>query len=142
MIFKTRVAAGNVRVAPAPYLQGTAQATCFLPEDSFPAVPGTSRMVELMELAALRLMKQHLRDGESSLCVEMNVTHAAPATPGSLVRAVASYECIAGRLHRFSINVFDESGLIGSAEHTRAVVAERGVVGRRATGKAATVLNA
>ena len=38
---------------------------------------------------------------------------------------VATYAGVAGRLHRFRINVFDESGLIGSAEHTRAVMNER-----------------
>ena len=54
----------------------------------------------------------------------MDVTYAAPASreAGGQVRAVASYLGRAGRLHRFAINAFDESGLIGSAEHTRAVM--------------------
>jgi len=89
-----------------------------------PVVLSTSRMLELMELAAIRLMRTHLADGESSVSTEMKVTHVAPASVGGALRAVAAYKGIAGRLHRFTINVFDESGLIGSAEHTRAVVAE------------------
>jgi fluoroacetyl-CoA thioesterase len=93
-----------------------------------PFVLSTSRMLELMELAAVRLMRIHLADGESSVSTEMTVTHAAPASPRGALRAVAAYQGIAGRLHRFAINVFDESGLIGSAEHTRAVVSESGLL--------------
>jgi len=90
----------------------------------FPSVNARSRMVELMELAAARLMKSHLGEFESSVSIEMQVTHVAP-TAGGTLRAVASCAGLSGRLHRFRINVFDESGLIGSAEHTRAVVTER-----------------
>src|SRR5262245_48728262 len=84
----------------------------------------SSRMIELMELAAARLMKTHL-GGATSIAIEMKVTHVSPATVGGTLRAVAVYHGVAGRLHRFRINVFDESGLIGSAEHTRAVAIER-----------------
>ena len=93
--------------------------------DDIPAVLARSRMIELMELAAARLMKPNLRDAESSVSIEMKVTHVASTTVGGTLRAVAAYAGIAGRLHRFRINVFDESGLIGSAEHTRAVILER-----------------
>ncbi len=103
----------------------------------FPTVLARSRMIELMELAAARLMKPHLRDAESSVSMEMNVTHIASTTVGGTLRAVAAYAGVAGRLHRFKINVFDESGLIGSAEHTRAVIVERRLpaTARRRAGK-------
>lgn len=91
----------------------------------FPAVLARSRMIELMELAATRLMQPNLRAAESSVLIEMKVTHIASTTVGGTLRAVAAYAGVAGRLHRFRINVFDESGLIGSAEHTRAVLTER-----------------
>jgi len=93
--------------------------------DGFPVVFARARMIELMELAAARLMKPNLRDSESSVSIEMKVTHVASTTVGGTLRAVAAYAGVAGRLHRFRINVFDESGLIGSAEHTRAVIIER-----------------
>ena len=95
--------------------------------DDIPAVLARSRMIELMELAAARLMKPHLSDAETSVSMEMKVTHVASTTVGGTLRAVATYAGVAGRLHRFRINVFDESGLIGSAEHTRAVMDERRV---------------
>jgi fluoroacetyl-CoA thioesterase len=99
------------------------------PDNDFPALPATSRMIDLMEIAAARLMRPKLRDGETSVAVAMDVTYAAHnlrhhGTVNS-VRAVATYQGISGRLHRFTINAFDESGLIGTAEHTRAVVVER-----------------
>jgi fluoroacetyl-CoA thioesterase len=132
MILKARTAEASLRMS-AP---DTAEATCLSPEDTFPAVLETSRMTGLMELAAVRLMKQNLRDGESSVGIAMNVTHAAYSTVSGTVRAVATYAGVAGRLHRFEINVFDESGLIGSAKHTRAVVVERRLlaVARRRAG--------
>lgn len=105
-----------------------------------PVALAYSRMIELMELAAVRLMKSHQRDGESSVSIAMKVTHAASTTVGGTLRAVAAYDGISGRLHRFKINVFDESGLIGSAEHTRAVVIERrlSVVTQRRAGNASS----
>jgi len=107
----------------------TAEATQLSSTYDFPAIPATSRMIELMEMAAARLMKPRLDIDESSVAVAMNITYAAPQlrrpNAGCTLRAVASYKEIAGKLHRFTINAFDESGLIGSAEHTRAVLIER-----------------
>jgi fluoroacetyl-CoA thioesterase len=92
-------------------------------------IPATSSMVDLMETAAARLMKSHLAAGETSIAVAMNVTYIAASVrhhqSGSSMRAVASYSGTSGKLHRFRINAFDESGLIGTAEHTRVVVVER-----------------
>ena len=99
--------------------------------DGFPVVFARARMIELMELAAARLMKPHLSDAETSVSIEMKVTHVASTTVGGTLRAVATYAGVAGRLHRFRINVFDESGLIGSAEHTRAVTTERRLLAKR-----------
>ena len=118
----------------------TGEATLRMP----PVVLPTSRMIELMELAAVRLMRTHLADGESSVSTEMKVTHVAPASVGGALRAVAAYKGITGRVHRFTINVFDESGLIGSAEHARAVVIERRLLAmsRRRADQASALLTA
>jgi fluoroacetyl-CoA thioesterase len=120
---KYRTAEASLRVVPPEIAEATQQSS----EAAF--VPAASRMIELMEMAAAKLMKSRLLDGESSVAVAMNVTYAAPglrhAAGGSTMRAVASYHGISGRLHRFKINAFDASGLIGAADHTRAVVSER-----------------
>ena len=119
----------------------TQEATQLSIKNDFPAVPATSRMIELMEMAAARLMRPRLQDGESSVAVAMNVVYAAPhmrqPNAANTLRAVASYKEISGRLHRFTINAFDESGLVGTAEHTRAVLVERKLsdVAREQAGK-------
>ena len=118
----------------------TAEATQLSSPDEFP-IPATSRMIELMEMAAARLMRPRLDFDESSVAVAMNITYAAPQlrrpNAGCTLRAVASYKEITGKLHRFTINAFDESGLIGTAEHTRAVLIERRLtdVAREQAGK-------
>ena len=103
----------------------SAEARHLSPGDGFPAVIVTSRLVALMELAAARLMRPRLAPGESTLGIEMKLTHVAPTVPGAWVRAVATYRCITGRLHHFSIHAFDGSGLIAACDHTRAVVLPR-----------------
>ena len=104
---------------------GTAEAKLRLSTADSEDATRLSHMVELMELAALRLMKPRLREGECSTSISMNVTYAARTVVGGAVRAVAGYAGVSGRLHRFTVHVFDESGLIGSCEHTRAVALER-----------------
>jgi len=58
--------------------------------DDIPAVLARSRMIELMELAAALLMKPHLSDAETSVSIEMKVTHVASTTVGGTLRAVAT----------------------------------------------------
>jgi predicted thioesterase len=104
----------------------TARALAISPEDVFPEVFATSRMVSLMELAAARLMRPGLDPGELSVGVGINVRHTAPTPVGSTVRARATYLGPEGKLFRFKVEAFDEAGPIGEGEHVRAVVtAER-----------------
>ena len=90
-----------------------------------PHVPAlaTSRLIELMELAAARVMRSQLRAGESSVPVSTQLHHVALSqSRGDTLRASATCQAVEGRLHRFEVNVFDESGLVGSCEHVRAIV--------------------
>ena len=120
MRLKGRTAEATLRVD-SP---GNAESALQSPEADLPAVLPISRLIALMESAAARLMRSALRDGESSVAVEMNLTHAAPKRVHGAVRAVAAYRGVAGRVHRFTVHAFDESGLIASAEHTRVIVIE------------------
>lgn len=108
----------------------TARALAISPEDEFPEVFATSRMIALMELAAARLMKPALKAGELSVGVSLDVRHTAPTPVGAKVRAVATYLGPEGKLFRFRVEAFDEAGSIGDGEHLRAIVAtERLLVG-------------
>ena len=101
----------------------TAQALSLSPEDSFPEVFATSRMIALMELAAARLMKSLLGEGQLSVGVAVSVTHTAATPVGCAARAVATYLGPEGKLYRFKVEAFDDAGRIGAGEHTRAIVA-------------------
>jgi fluoroacetyl-CoA thioesterase len=101
----------------------TAQALSLSPEDSFPEVLATSRMIALMELAAARTMRPLLQGGQLSVGVALSVKHTAATPVGCVVRAVATYQGQEGKLYRFKVEAFDEAGPIGEGEHTRAIVA-------------------
>ena len=101
-----------------------------------------SRLVQLMEQAAARLLRSQLHDGETSLALSMNITHAVTGPISGNLRSVATYKGASGREHRFLVHVFDESGLVASAEHSRAIVGGQRIAGlaRRRFGKASMLL--
>lgn len=108
----------------------TARALSISPEDDFPEVFATSRMIALMELAAARLMRSTLQAGELSVGVSLDVRHTAPTPVGARVRAVATWLGPEGKLFRFRVEAFDDAGPIGEGTHVRAVVqTERLVAG-------------
>jgi predicted thioesterase len=100
----------------------SAAALAIGPEDSFPDVFATSRMVALMEIAAARLVRPELQAGQHSVGVSVQVRHTAATPVGGMVRAVATYLGPDGKLLRFKVEAFDEAGLIGDGEHARAIV--------------------
>jgi len=100
----------------------TAEVIALAPEDSFPAVFSTSRMIALMELAAARAMRPLLEPGQLSVGVALSIEHRAATPVGCRVRAVATYLRPEGKLYRFKLEAFDDAGPIGGGEHTRAIV--------------------
>lgn len=100
----------------------TAAMLAITPVDRFPEVFATSRLIALMELAAARAMHSSLQPGQLSVGVGLTVKHTAATPVGCTVRAVATYLRAEGKLLRFKVEAFDEAGLIGDGEHTRAVI--------------------
>ena len=90
--------------------------------DDFPEVFATSRMIALMELAAARLMKSLLSDGELSVGIDVNVIHFAATPKGEEVKAIAIYKGMEGKLYKFEVELHDKGGKAGSGTHTRAIV--------------------
>lgn len=100
------------------------------PGDVFPPVFATSRMVALMEVAAARVLGPHLREGELSVGVTVDVIHTAATPPGGTVTATAKFVGKDGKLFLFEVSAADDAGEIGRGTHKRAVVAaERLVAG-------------
>lgn len=105
-----------------------ASALRFSPEDAFPPVLATARMVALMEVAAARLLRPHLGPGELSVGVSLEVTHSAATPEGVPVRATARFLGRDGKLYRFEVTAADRGGEIGRATHQRAVVSSERLV--------------
>jgi predicted thioesterase len=103
-------------------IEDTAQHIALGAEDAFPAVFATARMIALMEVAAARAMRPLLGEGQLSVGVALDVRHTAATPVGCNVRATASYLRTEGRLLHFKVEAFDDAGVIGTGEHTRAIV--------------------
>lgn len=102
----------------------------FEPGDSFPPVFATSRMVGLMEVAAARVLGPHLREGQASVGVSVDVVHTAATPPGATVTATARFVGRDGKLFLFEVSAADNAGEIGRGTHKRAVIStERLVAG-------------
>ena len=92
------------------------------PDDDFPEVFATSRMIALMELAGARLMKTILEPNQLSVGVGVFVRHLAATPNNTRVSAVATFLEMEGKLYKFRIEAFDTAGKIGEGEHTRAII--------------------
>ena len=92
------------------------------PNNSFPEVFATSRMIAIMELAAARLMKSELTDQQLSVGVNVNVTHIAATPKNEEVKVIAIFTGMKGKLYQFDVEVYDKGGKVGFGSHTRAIV--------------------
>lgn len=102
--------------------EDTARNIALTAGDRFPAVFATSRMIALMEVAAARAMSPLLGEGQLSVGVWLSVRHTAATPVGGHVRAVASFLRSDEKFTHFRVQAFDDAGLIGEGEHSRAVI--------------------
>lgn len=85
-------------------------------------VLATPMVVALMEGAAAELSNQYLDSNFTTVGIKINVNHLRPSVEGMHITAVATFAAVNGKKHSFSIEAFDEKGLIATAEHDRFVV--------------------
>lgn len=90
--------------------------------DQYPQVFSTSRMIMLMEIAASRVMRPLLEEGQLSVGIGVSIQHLAATPLGAEVSASATFVGMEGKLYKFTIEARDAGGLIGRGEHTRAIV--------------------
>ncbi len=102
------------------------------PGDDFPPVFATSRMIGLMEVAAARVLRPHLGEGEASVGVSVDVVHTAATPPGATVTATAKFVGREGKLFVFEVSAADNAGEIGRGTHKRAVVNSERLIARAA----------
>ncbi len=82
----------------------------------------TPAMIALMEQAALTLLSRHLREGETSVGIAVNVQHTKASKLGARITATATVTEVDGRRVCFDVEARDEADSIGKGTHQRFVV--------------------
>ena len=82
----------------------------------------TPMMVALMENAASTLAAESLEEGQTTVGIEVQVSHVAATPVGMTVEATATLTAAEGRTLTFSMEARDERGVIGTGTHKRAIV--------------------
>ncbi|MBQ3549437.1 MAG: thioesterase family protein [Clostridia bacterium] len=82
----------------------------------------TPMMVALMEKAACKALENSLDEGSTTVGTKVDVEHVAATPVGMEVTVTATVTAVDGRKISFSVEAFDEAGLIGKGAHDRFVV--------------------
>ena len=82
----------------------------------------TPAMVNLMEHAALAVLRPFLEPGEESVGVTVHIEHLAATPLGATVTAEARVTAIEGKLIDFEVTARDARDLIGRGTHRRALI--------------------
>lgn len=92
------------------------------PDEIFPAVFATTRMIALMEMAGARVLKPFLQSGAMSVGVTVDIIQSAATPIGAEVTATATYRGRDGKLFVFDVIAQDPAGEIGRGTHKRAII--------------------
>ena len=79
-------------------------------------------MVALMEAVCCECIANELEAGQTSVGTALSFRHLAPSPVGAKISARCTLCRVEGRAMEFHVDCFDETGLIGSAEHSRTLV--------------------
>lgn len=85
-------------------------------------VYATPCMVALMEGAACEAIAEALPDDKTSVGIELSIQHTSATPVGMEVSATAEVTAVDGNIVTFSLTASDESGVIGSGVHKRAII--------------------
>ena len=85
-------------------------------------VYATPCMAALMEGAACEAIAKGLTEEETTVGIELNISHLSATPVGLEVRAAAEVTAVDGKIITFSVAAYDEAGKIGEATHKRALV--------------------
>lgn len=82
----------------------------------------TPSMTMLVEMAASKVVAEHLAPGQGQVGLSVNIRHMAATPSGKKVRADAELVAIDRRRLTFQIKVFDEVEQVGEAQHERFII--------------------
>ena len=84
----------------------------------------TPAMIALIEETCWRSVAQQLEEGQGTVGTLLNVKHLATTPLGMTVKCESELIEVDGRRIVFSVNVYDETGLVGSGTHERFIINE------------------
>lgn len=84
----------------------------------------TPSMVALMEEAAWKCVADALEPGMGTVGTSMQIRHVAATPLGMRVTAECELTEVDGRRLVFSVQAYDEAGVIGTGTHERFIIAE------------------
>ncbi len=87
-------------------------------------VLSTPSMIGFMERTALHLLADHLPSGYSSVGVNVNISHLAPALPGAEVRISAEVLRLEGSQVELAVTAWDKDEKLGEGTHRRVIIDE------------------
>jgi fluoroacetyl-CoA thioesterase len=85
-------------------------------------VYATPAMVALVERTCQQLVQPLLPEGKTTVGTGVEIRHLAPTPIGAMVRVRVEVTSVDDRQIGFRAQVWDETELIGEAEHRRAVI--------------------
>jgi predicted thioesterase len=85
-------------------------------------VLATPAMIGFMEQTCLELVLPILEQGYNTVGIEVNIKHLKATPIGQQIECKARLLEIDGRILKFEVVVFDETGKAGEGNHTRAIV--------------------
>ena len=85
-------------------------------------VYATPAMIALMEQTAAESVEMLLEEGCTTVGTKISVEHLAATPVGMRVYCKSELVAVEGRKLVFSVEVYDESGLIGKGDHERFII--------------------
>lgn len=85
-------------------------------------VLATPAIIGFMEQTCLELVLPMLEQGYNTVGTEVNIKHLKATPIGQKIECKARLLEIDGRILKFEVAVFDETGKAGEGNHTRAIV--------------------
>lgn len=89
---------------------------------NLPNVFATPCLGGLMERVSAELINEHLKPGEQSVGISMNLVHSAATPLGMEIRVKTEVSAVEGRKLTFRLEAFDEVEKIGEATHERFII--------------------
>jgi fluoroacetyl-CoA thioesterase len=84
----------------------------------------TPAMVAFVERVCSQMADERLPEGQSTVGIRVEVRHLAPTPLGGQIRLRAEITGFDGRQIEYKVQLWDQTELVGEADHIRAIIDE------------------